>query len=66
MDEMSLQARLAKSNINITNITDRYVFFEFPYRPKPGDVKWNKSYIEVEKIDEIPLTVLEIRKLLER
>lgn len=44
--EEPLQIRLAKANINITEITEDHVLFEFPYHPKPGEVKWCKSYIE--------------------
>ena len=52
MDEISLRAKLAKSNINITSV--RYeanhkmcvVCYEFPYHPKPGQVKWVKTVDE--------------------
>lgn len=67
MDE-SLQAKLAKSNINITNITETHALFEFPYHPRPGEVRWCKSYIsrDVTPMGKIPELVLELRKILER
>lgn len=43
MDE-PLQIRLAKANINITDITEERILFEFPYHPRPGEVKWCKSF----------------------
>lgn len=49
MDEKSWEAKLAKSNINITDIhfnathTMCEVCYEFPYHPKPGQVKWLKT-----------------------
>lgn len=49
MDEKSWEAKLAKSNINITDIhfnklhTACEVCYEFPYHPKPGQVKWLKT-----------------------
>ena len=44
MDE-PLQIRLAKANINITDIAEDHILFEFPYHPKPGEVKWCKSFV---------------------
>lgn len=71
MDE-SLQAKLARSNINITEITGSHILFEFPYHPKPGEVKWCKSYalkgadtIE-QSVEKIPALVLRLRRTLER
>ena len=57
MDEKTLswRAKLAKSNINILNITlentphgtiQRW-FFEFTYHPQPGTFKWCKTYIDI-------------------
>ena len=49
MDELSWQAKLAKSNINITSVQYNknhkacVVCYEFPYHPKPGQVKWVKT-----------------------
>lgn len=43
MDE-PIQLKLAKANINITDITDDHILFEFPYHPRPGEVKWCKSF----------------------
>lgn len=67
MDE-SLQAKLAKSNINITGITEENILFEFPYHPRPGEVRWCKSYIfrRTTPMSKIPELVLELRKTLER
>ena len=53
MDEsLSWQARLAKSNINILNIDDKYktevtVYYEFMYHPKHGQTKWCKTMTHV-------------------
>lgn len=43
--EEPIQVKLAKANINITDITDDHILFEFPYHPKPGEVKWCKSFV---------------------
>lgn len=52
MDELSWRARLAKSNINILNIDDERWYYEFMYHPRPGQVKWCKTYYRVpEKVD---------------
>lgn len=54
MDELSWRARLAKSNINILNITwssnreSADVFYEFMYHPKYGQTKWCKTVTPVE------------------
>lgn len=48
-ETLSWQAELAKSNINITGVQyganhkTCVVCFEFPYHPKPGQVKWFKT-----------------------
>ena len=47
MDELSWKIRLAKSSINITNITDDVWYYEFPFHPKPGQVKWCKMFSNV-------------------
>ena len=44
---LSWRARLAKSNINILDIHDNYVFLEFTYHPKPGIFKWCKTYFYI-------------------
>lgn len=59
MDEdLSWRAKLAKSNINILNISlvrtpqgivNRW-FVEFTYHPKPGVFKWCKTYIDIEPV----------------
>lgn len=46
MDEMSWQARLARSNINILNIDDERWYYEFMYHPYPGQTKWCKTFYE--------------------
>ena len=49
MDETSWQVKLAKSNINITSVQFNpnhktcTICYEFPYHPKPGQVKWLKT-----------------------
>lgn len=59
MDEdLSWRAKLAKSNINILNIslvrTEQGIvnrwFVEFTYHPKPGVFKWCKTYIDIEPV----------------
>ena len=53
MDELSWQAKLAKSNINILNIdlsehkSTATVYYEFMYRPRPGQIKWCKTFTDV-------------------
>lgn len=49
MDE-PIQLMLAKANINITDITPTHILFEFPYHPRPGEVKWCKSFIVRETV----------------
>lgn len=62
MDEnLSWRAKLAKSNINILDVTmvktdhgiiNRW-FIEFTYHPKPGTFKWCKTYIDIsQKIED--------------
>lgn len=47
MDEnLSWRAKLAKSNINILNIDEDRWYYEFMYRPRPGQVKWSKTFYE--------------------
>lgn len=52
-DNLSWRAKLARSNINILNLTwnkDQTivdVFFEFMYRPYNGSIKWCKTWIQV-------------------
>ena len=60
MDETNLswRATLAKSNINILNITMIRTgkgvmyrwFVEFTYHPKPGVFKWCKTCIDIEPV----------------
>lgn len=56
-ETLSWQAQLAKANINITgvqyNINHKacVVCFEFPYHPKPGQVKWFKTAEEFVGVD---------------
>ena len=53
MDELSWRAQLAKSNINILNLswnddnTVVDVFFEFMYHPYSGSTKWCKTWTSV-------------------
>jgi len=54
MDEnLSWRAKLAKSNINILNIswsdadTQADIYYEFMYHPKPGQTKWCKTVSRV-------------------
>lgn len=56
-ETLSWQAQLAKSNINITGVQYSpnhktcVVCFEFPYHPKPGQVKWIKTANEFIGVD---------------
>lgn len=46
MDELSWRARLAKSNINITNIDwdNNLLYYDFAYRPYSGaPQRWGKT-----------------------
>ncbi len=72
MDELSWRARLAKSNINILNIDDERWYYEFMYRPKPGQIKWCKTYMACKMgrdpeavATELQGEVLKLRKELE-
>lgn len=63
MDEdLSWQAKLAKHNINILNVTitreknpdgthDEVVrwYYEFMYHPRPGQTKWSKTFFSPNK-----------------
>lgn len=59
MDELSWQARLAKSNINILNLSrakngeSADVYYEFMYHPRSGQTKWCKTvtYVESEEVE---------------
>lgn len=67
-ETLSWQAELAKSNINITGVqysTNHktcVVCFEFPYHPKPGQVKWFKT---AEEFIGINADMAELKKLME-
>lgn len=50
MDELSWKVKLAKSSINITNIENDIWYYEFPFHPKPGQVKWCKMFSSVKRI----------------
>lgn len=72
MDETSWRARLAKSNINILDAHDGYVFLEFTYHPRPGVFKWCKTMFPYDVCaggdsitDELMDRVLTLRKELE-
>ena len=41
--ESSWQAKLAKSNINILQVTPKVWVIEFTYHPKPDVFKWCKT-----------------------
>lgn len=61
MDEMSWRARLARSNINILDSTDKRWYYEFMYHPYSGQTKWCKTFYDVPlgkliKPTESPLT----------
>lgn len=69
MDEsLPWQVELARANINITGVqynpTHRtcVVCFEFPYHPKPGQVKWLKT---AEEYIGIKADINEFKKLAE-
>lgn len=78
MDELSWRARLAKSNINVTNIDYKHwvIYFDFAYRPYSGvSQKWAKTFawveiiedaVDMEKVaDQLRDIVTELRKELE-
>lgn len=73
MDEMSWRARLARGNINILGVDDERWYYEFMYHPRPGQVKWCKTFLEVKRgrnleavAQELEREVLRLRKELER
>lgn len=66
-DNLSWRAKLARTNINILNITWNddntvaEVFFEFMYRPYNGSIKWCKTYTQVTgAVDEATDTQLPV------
>lgn len=67
-ETLSWQAQLAKSNINITGVQYNpnhktcVVCFEFPYHPKPGQVKWVKT---AEEYIGIGADINELKRLVE-
>lgn len=67
-ETLSWQAQLAKSNINITGVQYNpnhktcVVCFEFPYHPKPGQVKWIKT---AEEFIGVNANINELKKLME-
>lgn len=69
MEELSWQAKLARSNINILDIHDSLIFLEFTYHPKPGTFKWVKTVLPFSSVREsVPVIleqVLALRKELE-
>lgn len=82
MEELSWRAKLAKSNVNILNIDEdnNKWYYEFMYRPRPGQIKWSKTFYTVKFTetkpgvlgisydviaDNIRKEVLELRKELE-
>lgn len=48
MDALELQQaiaiKLARQNINITNITDEFVLFDFQFRLRNGQARWAKMF----------------------
>lgn len=54
MDELSWQARLAKQNINILDVSKERWFYEFMYHPYPGQTKWCKTFYNVPMINIAP------------
>lgn len=82
-ETLSWQVKLAKSNVNITSLqfnrehTACTVCYEFPYHPKPGQVKWLKAACECTSGEENEIlylpsvaemllrVVLDLRKTLE-
>lgn len=73
MDELSWQAKLAKTNINILSIDDERWFYEFMYHPYAGQTKWCKTFYVTHKdrspgavADDIIREVARLRRELER
>ena len=67
------QAKLARSGINVTLIYNGRVYFEFVYHPKPGQLRWAKSFtyadpseIAPQLTDRLCKLVLNLRKDLEQ
>ena len=60
MEELSWRAKLAKSNINILNVTPSYWVYEFTYHPKPGTFKWCKTVHEVKPTATTPANVKDL------
>lgn len=47
MERISWRARLAKNNINILQVDQARWYYEFQYHPRPGQIKWCKTYLDV-------------------
>lgn len=63
MDALELQQalaiKLAKQNINITNITPDFVLFDYQFRLKNGQPKWAKMFYKRNTQDDSIRTAVE-------
>lgn len=74
MEELSWQARLARSNINILGIDKDRWYYEFMYHPHQGSTKWCKTFYAIDGTERYPDGIAErlleqalsLRKELER
>lgn len=55
---------LARNNINIMDITEDYIFFEFQFRMDDGRPKWTRSVYR--RSDRLPTLRAELQDLIEK
>lgn len=63
MDDFLLQQeefckKLARSNINILNITPEFVFYEYQFRMANGQTKWTKTVYKRRSSDNSLVTAV--------
>lgn len=55
----ALAIKLAKQNINITQITQDFVMFDYQFRMRNGQPKWAKMFYKRNPQDDSMLTAVE-------
>jgi len=57
--QQALSIKLAKQNINITNITPDFVLFDYQYRLRNGQPRWAKMFYKRNTQDDSIRTAVE-------
>ena len=55
----ALAIKLARQNINITNITPDFVMFDYPFRLRNGQTRWAKMFYKRNLQDDSIRTMVE-------